>query len=943
MLRFLMPCLPALLLLAACSTQSPAPAVAVISSPADDSRYEYLQLPNGLRAVLVSDPKAPKSAASLDVFVGSGHEPADRPGLAHFLEHMLFLGTEKYPQPDEYQAFIAAHGGSHNAYTSYEHTNYFFNIEHGFLPEGLDRFAQFFIAPRFDAAYVGREKHAVDSEYHARIRDEGRRGLDVLLQVANPDHPFNRFSIGSLDTLADREGRSVRDDLLAFYRRYYAAPAMTLVVVSNRPLAELRGLVMRTFAAVPAQPVERELAREPLFRPGVLPVRLNVQPEQERRELSLVFPVPELVSHYRTKPLDYIAGLLGHEGPGSLLAYLKQQGWVDSLSAGAGLNFTNAAVLSIDMDLTAQGLQHVDAIIHATFQALARIRSEGLQAWRYDEQARMSALHFRYLEKTDPDDFAIHIANNLQHYPPAEVLRGDYLMEGFPEALVRQYLDHLVPDNLLVMVTAKDLPADRRTQRFHVPYSVQALPAATLAAWRTAAVQPAIRLPDANAFLPQRLDLVGESRSDLPQQRVAEPGLSVWVLPDSRFGVPRGNAIVRLYNPAATRTARELVLRSLYAGLLNDRLQETLYPAWLAGIGFSINPGRQGFDLRVSGFDDRQPLVLAQLAQALRTADIDPAAFARIKDSTVQGWINSSRIMPFRRLVNGIHEALDPLAWSGEALAAAAADVSFADVQDYAQHFLQDVTAEALLYGNYGGAQWQAMADSIRPLVTASRPRPPQAVHVPAAGARERLLMPVLHDDAAVLLYAAGADASLHETALMALTGQLLQSSFFNQLRTEQQLGYVVHAAAYPVLHLPGVMFIVQSPTHDVPSILAAITAYGENILDSIDEQSFETSRRALVGRYREPATNPQEMADRLWEDLSRYRIQTFDRREQLAQALQAISFAQWQAFARTQVLGAQRRGVLLYSPGKRGVPAAGLDRQWGPAAAAAGATAVLE
>ena len=78
---------------------------------------------------------------------GSGDDPKDRAGLAHFLEHMLFLGTERYPAADEYQRFISENGGGHNAYTALEH-NQFLDIDADKLDEALDRFSQFFTAPR---------------------------------------------------------------------------------------------------------------------------------------------------------------------------------------------------------------------------------------------------------------------------------------------------------------------------------------------------------------------------------------------------------------------------------------------------------------------------------------------------------------------------------------------------------------------------------------------------------------------------------------------------------------------------------------------------------------------------------------------------------------------------------------------------------------------------
>ena len=80
-------------------------------SPNDAREYRYLVLANKMRVLLVSDPETDKAAAALSVYRGSFHEPENRPGLAHFLEHMLFIGTEKYPKVDSFQQYITANGG----------------------------------------------------------------------------------------------------------------------------------------------------------------------------------------------------------------------------------------------------------------------------------------------------------------------------------------------------------------------------------------------------------------------------------------------------------------------------------------------------------------------------------------------------------------------------------------------------------------------------------------------------------------------------------------------------------------------------------------------------------------------------------------------------------------------------------------------------------------
>jgi secreted Zn-dependent insulinase-like peptidase len=201
-----------------------------VKSPNDPNEYRYLELDNGLRAILVSDPSADKAAAALNVSVGSGDDPEDREGLAHFLEHMLFLGTEKYPEPGEYQQFIKSHGGSHNAFTAFQDTNYFFDVDARFLEPALDRFAQQFAAPRFTPGLVDRERHAVHSEFTAKRRDDGRRFYSVEKAVSNPEHAFSHFAVGNLTTLANTDERPLRPDLVHFWETHYSANLMTLAV-----------------------------------------------------------------------------------------------------------------------------------------------------------------------------------------------------------------------------------------------------------------------------------------------------------------------------------------------------------------------------------------------------------------------------------------------------------------------------------------------------------------------------------------------------------------------------------------------------------------------------------------------------------------------------------------------------------------------------------------
>ena len=358
--------------------------VAVLRSPNDERQYRYLQLDNKMKVLLVSDARAEKSAASLNVYVGSFQNPIEREGLAHFLEHMLFLGTDKYPEAGEYQAYISEHGGQHNAYTSLEQTNYFFNVDSAYLLDTLDRFAQFFVAPRFDAKYVDRERHAVDSEYQLKIKDDSRREWDVLSELINPKHPLAKFSVGNLQTLVNDEQRPIRPDLLAFYQRYYSANLMTLVVLGNESLDQLEEAVKSRFSAVANHNTRVEASGEPLFAAS-LPLQVAITPEKEKRELSLLFPMPSARQYWRQGPLSFLGHLLGGESEGSFLAVMKAQGLVESLSAGPAFDSREGAAFASSIGWTPQGIAESQQVVGLWYQGLKLTTEKGIATGRHAE------------------------------------------------------------------------------------------------------------------------------------------------------------------------------------------------------------------------------------------------------------------------------------------------------------------------------------------------------------------------------------------------------------------------------------------------------------------------------------------------------------------------------------------------------------------------------
>ncbi|KAJ1854346.1 metalloprotease [Coemansia sp. RSA 638] len=141
-------------------------------SVGDTRQHQLIKLPNNMVVLCTSDPNSVDTAASLSVNVGSMADPKEFPGMAHFLEHMLFMGSAKYPAENEYTQYIANNLGEYNAYTANTETTFYFSIAKQAFEGALDRFSRFFIDPLLLANSVDREVNAVDSEYKGNLQSD---------------------------------------------------------------------------------------------------------------------------------------------------------------------------------------------------------------------------------------------------------------------------------------------------------------------------------------------------------------------------------------------------------------------------------------------------------------------------------------------------------------------------------------------------------------------------------------------------------------------------------------------------------------------------------------------------------------------------------------------------------------------------------------------------
>src|SRR3989339_481742 len=344
---------------------------AVQKADLDPRNYRTLTLKNQIEVLLIQDPAATKAAASLSVGVGQFQDPADYSGLAHYLEHMLFMGTEAYPDPAEFGDFLARHGGFSNAYTAFEETNYHFALQAEQFAGALERFSEFFVHPLLNGTYAAQELQAVDSEHQKNLNNDYRRTYQVLAENANPQHPLHNFGTGSLKSIGGgHDAAALGAKLKKFYESHYSANRMKLVLLAPVDLDQQAELAETYFSRIPNKNlVDAPYSQIPLVA-APLPRQIQVQPIQNLRSLQFVFEVDSQWHYRQTRPLEVLGHLLGHEAQHSLLSLLKEKGWATELQAGGMPPLKGTGIFTLSLTLTPEGLTQVDPITQLLFAYL---------------------------------------------------------------------------------------------------------------------------------------------------------------------------------------------------------------------------------------------------------------------------------------------------------------------------------------------------------------------------------------------------------------------------------------------------------------------------------------------------------------------------------------------------------------------------------------------
>ncbi|KAJ2077677.1 metalloprotease [Coemansia sp. RSA 988] len=884
-------------------------------SPNDLREYKLVRLPNNLVAVCVHDSTITKAAASLSVNVGSLSNPPELLGLAHFLEHMLFMGSEKYPLESDYSSYIFNNSGVYNAYTSDTQTTYFFDIANSALEGALDRISKFFIDPLFAPDAIDREVNAVDSENKKNLQNDGWRFNNLKSTLSSASHPYSKFSTGNLETLKGASqtlGFGLRDQVVDFYKKFYSADIMKLAIVGNYTTDQLVEWAVAKFSDIESKGnTKLQFSGHPLDS-NALGKIVYFETVGEYYILNLDFALPEMKSLYATGPDNYISTLLANEGPGSLVSYLKEKEWASGIHGHtADPDYEGFNIFSLIIIMTPKGYEEYENIIRAVFAYLQMLADNGPQQWIHEELRTISDLEFKYLEKSSSMHTALDLSSGShnKYVVPEHYLTKDSLVRNYDAKAISKILKYLNPQNYRVFIGAQSHSKVKCTDReyyYNVPYYLDTLPSSLTSGISLNWKKPyGFHLPAQNKFLPENTNVVG---TELPRKEIQQvPTLlrltnnaEVWFKQDDQFLTPHGNIHLNIKLPNTSTSPLDRVLAQLVNKCINRVFESEFRAANLAGIEYSVIYSGTRVTITLAGFSDKLPQLLEAILERLASFKIEQHIFSMSMSALKQLYRNERHEMPIKQLMATRDQQLNIVPfWPVQALENVMDNATIEKAQALIDSVLEKSSSKLLVVGNFNESDAMNISKNIEKVF---RPKPmpsylyspPRVVDIQPGHYiyRNQLQNNDNPNNAVVVTIYCGPASSMKDVMVVNMLRRILRGPFFEQLRTNEQLGYIVtslnrdHDSGKEML-----MLMVQSesnPVYLTQRIDRFIRDFRQNILEYSTED-FNALVDAVVSTKNEPLRTIDEEAELFWSSIKSGDYD-FDRNREEISCLQQLN-----------------------------------------------------
>lgn len=407
-------------------------------------------LKNNIKYSIIQDKNISQASVCVCIKAGSINNPKEYQGLAHFLEHMLFLGSKKYPKENYFDDTLKCHGGISNAYTALFETVYYFSVNNNYLEKILDIFSRFFIDPLFDKDSVSREINAINSEHMKNYHNDMWRLNHFLTNLSDKDSIINKFTTGNLDSL---KKKNVREKMIEFYNSYYCSNNITVALITPDNITDVNKLFSNIFNKIPnKKSIKNNITKTNKFFNNSK-TEYQIIPVLDNINIYYVWEINFPFNFLNNKVFDIIDFAIEDDGKNNLEQILFKKNLINSL--GSFVLEEGMFVLNININKNKNiknTIQKINDHVSYYFNNLHKINWNKV----YDYVDKKSKILFNNTKISNEIDLIDTIAMNMHYFSKKHYLSGSKLVIEKDIELLKDEINKLKFDKCFIVYSLQD-------------------------------------------------------------------------------------------------------------------------------------------------------------------------------------------------------------------------------------------------------------------------------------------------------------------------------------------------------------------------------------------------------------------------------------------------------------------------------------------------------
>ena len=382
-----------------------------IDLPINDKRdIRGIVLENGITIVLISDLNIKTSSCS--VGVKAGYLQDEFEGTAHFLEHLLFMGSSKFPEQNTYHSYVQSSGGFDNAYTGDNITCYYLELENEFLERGIEMLSWFFREPILDMKHIESEMNIINSEHQKNLLSDVWIMDDIFKKFVIKSK-YSNFGTGNMESLKD----ITKEDIMKFYNKYYTTDNLFVCIVDNIDVKSMIHKYLKYFEEIPEKKYTGETDRFSKLHLETIYENLIVFNSISQYNFLNYYIVLNCNDHNQqdVQLLNLLSYIIGTEYTNSFTYFLKENGFATNIRTNLDYYYDYEAIIGINIILANNNIENIKTINLYLNSLLNKISNLDKNEFAeiYDAYRRINLLHLLYKNKQSSSDTSNDVVDNL--------------------------------------------------------------------------------------------------------------------------------------------------------------------------------------------------------------------------------------------------------------------------------------------------------------------------------------------------------------------------------------------------------------------------------------------------------------------------------------------------------------------------------------------------